>query len=608
VSQEIPDLEVAVMRRNRSARSVAVLLVTLGVVVSLGGCDWLFPEPAEPTEQTVVGVTTTGDIPYVQLADGRTFELDLLENWEEEEQRFATNAAALAPRSVEPKALPAEVDMRSFQTPIKTQWRGTCVQFAVTAAIEARLRRIYAGELDLSERFGQLIQKMSHLTDELQPQAHCRENQLGAWSGGGVSYQMQWFTRYRLPLESHLPFASISDPGIDWKASRCASGTDQDAMDDYNLSPANLSQVALENARFRADTAVMCPAGSLTDPEWYETAMANGYEVVFGAALCGADPSPGNGVWDPGDGPECAGHAMLMVGYRHDDRVFIVKNSWGYNVEHGESGFTLMSYDWVEDGYVRAAGYFTEADDDTPYPFMEHMLLGRWALNHDGWEGTLDIYRFSDMFSPSALQGETDRRLGTYWGPDGVARRVNGTIDGHEIEFWIDWDTPNLDYGDLQGLYFTGYIFTQDPVMVAGTMVDNRDGQDYPFYATKDALLVGTPAPGPFGASSYLGRWEMNHDGWSGVLEFSELETPQETGPSLAIWGTYTPDGGTAVPVAGQIYTATPREIRFDIQFVGGSQSFHGYILGHDPGILAGTTEWNGTPFGFVARRTGGIP
>ena len=207
-----------------------------------------------------------------------------------------------------------------------------------------------------------------------------------------------------------------------------------------------------------------------------------------------------------------------------------------------------------------------------------------------------------------ALHGENDWRLGTYWGHDGVARRVNGRIDDHRIEFWIDWDVPNLDYGDRQGLHFTGYVFTQDPVALAGTMSDNRDGQTYAFYATKDAFLVGTPAAGPIGPSSFLGQWEMNHDGWPGVLEFDAVQFPLMASiPSPQITGTYTPEGGTAVPVSGQLSNSNPREIWFNIDFDGESQSFHGYLHSHEAGILAGTTNWHGTPFGFVARRVGSV-
>jgi len=323
------------MKRKHLNYWFAILLISTCLAVGLGGCDWFFPESADSDDQTVVGVAEIDGVPHVELADGRSFPLDSLADWQEDEDRFASQCAPIGPLVIEPKDRPAAVDLRSFQTPIKEQWGGTCVQFATTAAIEARYRRIYTGNLDLSERFGQLLQKMSHLTENLQPQALCRENQLGAWGGGGLSYQLQLFTRYRLPLESHLPYSDIVDPNIDWRASRCATGTNQNAMDDYNLDPVNLPQVALENARFRAEAIVFCPSGSIRDPAWYETAMASGYEVIFGASLCGTDPSPTNGIWDPGTGGSCGGHAMLMVGYRQTDRVFIVKNSWGYNSEHG---------------------------------------------------------------------------------------------------------------------------------------------------------------------------------------------------------------------------------------------------------------------------------
>ncbi len=596
------------MKRGHLKRWIVACLISACSAWWIGGCDWLSPAPPSAEDQTVVGVAEVGGTTVVKLADGRTYPLDRLDDWEEYVDRFAPEEPVVGPSAIEPKDLPEAIDLRTYQTSIKDQWGGTCVQFATTAAIEARYGRIYASDLDLSERFGQLLQKMSHLTEDLQPQATCRENQLGAWGGGNLTYQMQLFTRYRLPLESHLPYATIVDPDIDWEASRCAAGTNQDAMDDYNLDLVNLPQSALENARFRAELAVFCPAGSLRDPAWYETVMVGGYEVVFSAALCGADPTPMNGVWDPGTGGDCGGHAMLMVGYRHTDRVFIVKNSWGYAAGYGESGYTLMSYDWVEDGFVGEAGYFTSAAEDAPYPFQDHALLGRWSLDHDGWKGTLDIYRFSGLFTSMALHGEDDWRLGTYWGPDGVARRVNGRIDDHRIELWIDWDVPNLDYGDRQGLHFTGYVFTQDPVTLAGTMSDNRDGQTYAFYGTKDDLLVGTPAGGPIGPNSFLGRWEMNHDGWRGVLEFDDVQFPlMAIMPSPQITGTYTPEGGTAVPVSGQLSNSNAREIWFEIHFAGESQTFHGYLHSHEAGILAGTTDWHGTPFGFVARRVGSV-
>ena len=602
--------------RRRDVRLHGLMVgVTLCLAIGLGGCDWLIseptpdpiPDPNPPASegQTVVGVVQTSGVPYVELADGRTFPLDPIPDWEEAEERFSPSGGLSALQRTRPMDIPDTVDLRGHQTAIKTQWGGTCVQFALTAAVEARYHhRIDAPILDLSERFGQLLQKMSHLTEELQPQPACRENQLGAWGGGCLVYQLELFSRYALPLETELPYSAIVDPMLDWEASRCGLGTNQDAMDDYNLDPVNLPISALTNAKYSLASYVLCPDELLSSPGWYEGVMAGGHEVIFSAIICGEDPTPDNGVWDPGTGGECGGHAMLMVGYRHEERVFIVKNSWGYNAEHGEAGFTLMSYDWVEGRHIDEAGFIVSVRADNPAP-QDYRFLGRWNLNHDGWAGMLDIYRLSELFPTSAIHGEVDRRLGTYWGNDGIARRVNGTIDGHEISFWIDWDAPNLDYGDLQGLHFTGYVFKGDPGTFAGTVIDNRDGQTYPFYATKDAFLVGTAAPGGIHPGAYLGQWQMSHDGWDGTLVLSDLEPVWQTSPTQGITGTYTPEGGSPVAVIGKIPTGNPREIWFDIGFPGGPQAFHGYLLSHDSGVLAGTTLSQGTPYGFVAKRTG---
>lgn len=598
--------------RVRVPRTTLLLVSLAALAVVLVGCGLFGPpstEPPQPGGDEVTGIILVDGLPAVELGDGRVFLLDRLEDWEEYERRFGHPQGQLLQMTrVNPAALPAAVDLRSYQTPIKSQVGGTCVQFAVTAAIEARYRRVYRGILDLSERCGQLLQKMAYLSEHGEPQAWCRENQLGAWGGGNLSFQLKLFTAYRLPLESYLPYATLHDPGLDWRADRCGHGTDQLAIDDYNLSPTNLPQLALENARFRAEEIRFCPAGSLRDPSWYEEVLAAEYEVIFAASLCGGDPTPGNGVWDPGSGTDCNGHAMLMVGYRRDARVFIVKNSWGYNHDHGEDGFTLMSYDWVTNGYVREAGYILRVAGDTPYPFTEHLLLGRWNLDHDGWRGTLDIYRWSGLFDSSALGGEQDRRIGTYWGPDGVARRVNGTINGHVAEFWIDWDSPNLDYGDLHGMKFTAYLFTRDPTNLAGHMLDNRDGKTYGFYGTKGDRLESSGVAGAPRPESFLGRWSMNHDGWHGTLELRTIDPQLATAGYTAITGTYTPQGGTPLRVVAHVRLANPREISFQIPFdPSDPQPFDGYLYSHETGIMSGTTEWAGILFGFVANRQGGV-
>ncbi|MGB2984161.1 MAG: hypothetical protein WBC63_09960, partial [Candidatus Bipolaricaulia bacterium] len=152
------------MKREHRKHRIVACLIFACLAAGVAGCEWLFPEPPPTEDQTVVGVTTVAGIPVVELADGRTFPLDRLDDWDEYVDRFAPQEPTAGPLAIEPKDRPETVDLRAYQTSIKLQWGGTCVQFATTAAIEARYGRVYASDLDLSERFGQLLQKMSHLT------------------------------------------------------------------------------------------------------------------------------------------------------------------------------------------------------------------------------------------------------------------------------------------------------------------------------------------------------------------------------------------------------------------------------------------------------------
>ncbi|HZW32727.1 MAG TPA: C1 family peptidase [Isosphaeraceae bacterium] len=80
--------------------------------------------------------------------------------------------------------------------------------------------------------------------------------------------------------------------------------------------------------------------------------LASGYPFVFGftayesfesdaVAQTGNLPMPKSGE------PIVGGHAVLAVGYDNDDRVFIVRNSWGE--DWGDAGYFYMSYAYLLD-------------------------------------------------------------------------------------------------------------------------------------------------------------------------------------------------------------------------------------------------------------------
>lgn len=507
---------------------------------------------------------------------------------------------------------PATVDHRQHQTNIRDQsGRNTCVAHAVLAGMEARYKRLDPlryGNLDLSEQYANYLQKMVHLTDTPTSNPTLRENQLGRWGGGSVKYSLALFSRlYGVPGEALLPYEASKDyqdtnqpgdnPRINWQDTTVT----QRQIDNLNLEAPDYSRAAVKEARYAIKSYSLVPSSKLNDPKYYEAILAAGFDVVISMRIMSPDPTPDNAVWDPGD--KLAGdHAMLMVGYDDQRRVFIVKNSWDFD-NRSEAGFTLVSYDYITGGYVTVAGYITEVISDITGGYRaEQLFLGRWKLDHDGWKGILDIYRLPGFYQHDFMRntsfGSNDYRIGTYYHQDGTAHRVNGTINGNRIEFHIDFSSPNLNYDELRGKKFTGYLFTREPDYIAGTL--NDSSEEYGFYATMLDYREGVPSSqgGEYRYLDYIGVWNMSHDGWPGTLTITAVN--QITG---AITATYKNKAGQTFNVTGTV-SSNKRKVTFSVPFEPGApQVFVGHIFSWERGMMSGTTRWNGIDFGWVADR-----
>ncbi|MBX3263701.1 MAG: C1 family peptidase [Labilithrix sp.] len=497
------------------------------------------------------------------------------------------------------------VDLRPQQTAIRDQGgRDTCTVFATTAAVEAAYKRQYGLDLDLSEQFLHHFQKSLWLnpqplpTPEIQPETN---------GGGNVPWQMATLTRYGMPPETTLPYI-VDGRWQDLDRWTNPQGslirTDQRALDDFMLSaspvtyftPAPITatvlpQGALEAARYRPTSVKEAASGDLRNLAWYKAELSAGREIAFDVRLSRPDPTPSNGVWDPG--PNFWGdHAMLMVGFDDSKQAFWVKNSWG------GTQFDLFSYDWVTSGAVRTAA--TILDVANPYaPFgareNKHLFLGRWNLDHDGWRGVLDVYRLPGDGSANA----PDRRIGTYFGPDGVARRVNGTIAGNRLDFFIAWDTPNLPVTALQGLHFVTYVYAAEKTSMAGYMID-AGGNRWSVTAQKGRWLSGVPrTPSVLGPAAYSGRWNLVTDGVTGTLAMQASE-------SGVLSGTFTDSQGVGFTVTGSV-TSDPRIFTFSIPNGSTVTSYSGLLNGHARGIMAGYASKIDGTVGFHATRTGDL-
>ncbi|MDW8018250.1 MAG: C1 family peptidase [Thermus sp.] len=573
-----------------------MLALFLGI---LGACTSPSPQGG-PVGPDIQEFLTVGGYPAVRLGNGEVKRLDKPEETAWYLDRFPPPATpGLA--QVGPQNLPLAVDLTPYQTPVKDQGgRGTCTAFAVVGALEAAYKRAYNLTLDLSEEFLNWQDKVNVLDTQSPPVPPSQsENFLAVWGGGSANYKLQNIMNGKLgiPLESQAPYngqESFGDSGK-WLPP-ITRNSPQRLMGDANLSQRTqtyniptpldwlmLPQVALEEGRYRANQVVFASSNQLTNLDWFKAQLAAGREVAFGVHIPNKGKGVKGGIWMPGD-MDWADHAMLMVGYDDSKQAFRVKNSWG--TSWNEGGYVWMSYEFVQRGKVYEAASILSVMPPNFAVYTPQLFFGRYLLSHDGWRGVLDIYHIPNP-SLFRFQNDTDRRLGTYYGADGMARRVNGVIHGRQIEFYLDWgNTVARSYGELSGMRFTGFL-ADDNRTLAGTL-DDGSGTTQGFYAVKlRDYLSGTPG-GSLGLSAYLGNWQIDGlDVTAGSFSITAVNpsTGQVTGTVF---------GGD--PLVGTVSPTQPRRFTFQL----GGQSYEGYMLALDPGVMAGKV---GSSKGFIATR-----
>lgn len=514
--------------------------------------------------------------------------------------------------SIKPKAT---VDLREWQTPIRDQMgRNTCVSFAVLAAMEARYKRldpVKYTNLDLSEQYAHHIQKIADI-NPISGYEKYKESPVGAWGYGDITYSSLLFTKhYGVPSESALPYIpgysyedtyELTDiPRIPPDKSYAGGITTQKTVNDFNLTSDRIPLTALQQAGYRIEGFVGINDGDLNNIEHYKAILSAGHEIIIAMGLYSTDPTPNDNIWNPGTKLE-GYHAVLLVGYDEQRKVFIAKNSWGYD-NILESGYTLISFDYFNKDYVIDAIYITSVDKNPEKPAKpEQLFIGRWNMVHDGVRGILDIYRLPGIFEASALFNQTDRRIGTYFKEDGTIYRVNGSIQGNNIEFYIDFNSTYAQYGDQSGTKFTGNLFSWDNNYLAGSSKNPNFPSTYGFYATRGDYLSSVPRLESQTQSSYVGTWSMNIDGRKGKLEILTVDS------SGVISGRYTGQDSKQHNVTGKVSSDNKRAFQMQIPFdPANPQKFNGYLHYQDLGMISGTTFWNNQPFGFIANRTSGI-
>lgn len=403
----------------------------------------------------------------------RRIELRHLEN------AIVVLAVLLAAAPYGHAALPDHVDLRSSQTGFRNQkGRRTCIVHSVVAAMEAALKRS-GREVDLSEDTFMYFVKQFWLAPIDGQPADARENQAGGWDGGNGVENLAFLTGgLAIPEEAAgRPDGYKYRVPYDWRHEHWNS---QFNIDSWNLSPRRLIPKALRARRYFTLTGYRSLPNA-KDPRAIERALAGGHEVVWDFQ-CGGKQSPA-GVWHY-SGPADRGadrHSVLIVGYDRrnaGNSYFIVKDSHGPTKTPGAKGFAYFSYDFLQ--YSDTAGYLTGVKQVS---WPELRFLGRWEIVFDGHPGLFDVSHLPGVFRGVLAQhGEhrIDRRIGTFYfdNDPNRAARVNGSIRGNRIDFYVDSSNANPGLEKCAGRHFTYYLSEGNDGMMAGSHRD-PDGTIY---------------------------------------------------------------------------------------------------------------------------------
>jgi C1A family cysteine protease len=230
---------------------------------------------------------------------------------------------------------PDIVDHRPNQTDIRDQRnRGTCVCFAALACIEAILKSQQNNVVNLSEQYANWVFMRKTGTYN-----QCDD-------GLRTTMSARYLSESGVCEEVDYPYEDL-----DTVKTHCQSAP-----------PANVKARARYGiGSFTLIDRLGLLGPSIANPDYLETVLLNGYDIVFGTKVAWFRPDA-NGVFDVkltkfGNAePSRGAHSMLIVGYDRTgpEPFFILKNSFGDVV--GNDGYFYLSYDYIQT-YAKY-GYF----------------------------------------------------------------------------------------------------------------------------------------------------------------------------------------------------------------------------------------------------------
>ena len=221
-------------------------------------------------------------------------------------------------------SVPAKVDLRKHFTPVKDQGNlGACSAFAMVSIYEYILKKNRKKEIDLSESFVYYnVRKMT--------------NEIGEDSGSSLYNVVVTMGTEGVCAEHYCPYTDKPDMPTP------SSEAYEDAVQRKVVKALNVQK----------------------DVNHIKSAVAQGYPVAVSLKVFDSFEPIGGFVARPSEieieNEQSGNHAMVVCGYSDEDKIFIVRNSWG--PKFGDQGYCYIPYSYFED-FLNVACIITEVND-----------------------------------------------------------------------------------------------------------------------------------------------------------------------------------------------------------------------------------------------------
>lgn len=289
--------------------------------------------------------------------------------------------------------LPSEADLRQDFTVIKDQGSlGSCTAFAVVAAYEYLLKRDKKQDIDLSELFAYQNAR-SRMSEERKAEGE----------GTSIYDMIKGMGEDGICLENLHPYVTENLP--------------------------EPSPEAREEAQGRKITKALNVNCDLHD---FKSALSQGYPIIISLRLFESFDQPTGFIPRPTDDERAredhANHAMVVCGYSDNDRVFIVRNSWG--TRFGDKGYCYIPYSYITDpelmnqacviteiseaeikvaGFVKKVAVSFNKEDAEIQAARKRILIGEEYIRVEALKAMLNVCR-DDYYMLEAKLGQPSTR------------------------------------------------------------------------------------------------------------------------------------------------------------------------------------------------------